>query len=76
MEKKPIPTAANPQPETSLYLNAPNPISNKPMSIIIRVAHPKIVFLFIPIFVVFIFLSAANIDIFWNFFYFKKLILI
>ena len=54
MEKKPIPTAANPQPETSLYLKMPNPISNSPISIIIRVAHPKIVFLFIPIIVIFV----------------------
>ncbi len=55
MAKNPIPTAANPQPETSLYLKMPNPISNNPMSVIMRVAHPKIVFLFIPIIVVFVF---------------------
>lgn len=50
--KNPTPTAANPQPATSSYLKAPNAISNKPMIIIIKVAHPKMVFLFIPIIVI------------------------
>jgi hypothetical protein len=47
MAKKPIPTDANPQPATSSYLNAPRAISDKPTIIIISVAYPKIVFLFI-----------------------------
>ena len=56
LAKKPKPTAAKPHPATSSYLNAPNPINNNPISIIIKVAHPKIVFLFIPIiFLVFVF---------------------
>ncbi len=60
MEKNPIPTAENPQPETSLYLKMPNPISNNPISIIISVAQPKIVFLFIPMIEVFV-LEKVNI---------------
>ena len=47
--RKPTPTATNPQPEISLYLNTPRPINSNPISIIINVAHPKTVFLFIPI---------------------------
>jgi hypothetical protein len=39
----------NPQPEISLYLKTPNPISIKPIMIIIKGAHPKTVFLFIAI---------------------------
>ena len=49
LAKNPTPTAANPHPATSSYRNAPNPINNSPMAIIIKVAHPNIVFLFIPI---------------------------
>ena len=55
IEKKPTPTATNPQPETSLYLKAPRPISNNPISTIIKVAHPKMVFLFIPIIALLVF---------------------
>lgn len=47
--KKPTPTATNPQPATSSYLKAPKPINKKPMSNMIKVAQPNIVFLFIPI---------------------------
>ena len=49
LAKKPKPTAAKPHPATSSYRKAPNPINNNPISIIIKVAHPKMVFLFIPI---------------------------
>jgi hypothetical protein len=45
--KKPIPTEANPQPATSSYLNAPRAIRDNPTIIIINVAYPKTVFLFI-----------------------------
>ncbi len=47
--KNPTPTAANPQPATSSYLKAPNPINNNPIININNVAHPKMVFLFVPI---------------------------
>lgn len=47
MAKKPIPTAANPQPATSLYLKAPNAIKPRPTITIIKVAQAKTVFLFI-----------------------------
>ena len=45
--KKPMPTAPNPKPATSLYLKAPKAISPKPTTIIMRVAHPNTAFLFI-----------------------------
>lgn len=47
LAKNPAPTATNPQPEISLYLKAPRPIRSNPIIIIINVAHPKTVFLFI-----------------------------
>src|SRR5690606_34794494 len=43
------PTAANPQPATSSYLNAPIPIKSNPTKIIIVVAQARTVFLFIDI---------------------------
>lgn len=49
MAKKPIPTAANPHPATSSYLKAPSAINESPTIIMIKVAHAKTVFLFIPI---------------------------
>lgn len=52
--KNPTPTAAKPQPETSRYLKAPRPIKSNPITIIIKVAHPRMVFLFIPIIVVYL----------------------
>jgi hypothetical protein len=54
MAKKPTPTAANPQPETSLYLKAPRAINPNPTKIIIAVAHAKTVFLFIDMIVLFL----------------------
>ena len=60
LARKPIPTATNPQPEISLYRKAPSPISSNPISSIINVAHPKTVFLFIPIIEV-CKISVANI---------------
>lgn len=47
--RNPTPTAANPQPETSLYLNAPKAINPSPANTIINVAQANTVFLFIPI---------------------------
>ena len=61
LAKKPTPTAANPQPATSSYRKAPNPMSNNPITIIIKVAHPKIVFLF-NLIIVELVLRGANID--------------
>ena len=61
MARKPTPTATNPQPEISLYLKTPRPIKSNPIKIIINVAHPKTVFLFIPIIEVCKF-GVANID--------------
>ena len=49
MAKNPMPTDAKPYPATSLYLNAPNAINPMPTIIIIKVAQPNTVFLFIPI---------------------------
>jgi len=50
MQKNPTPTAANPQPATSSYLNAPKAIKLNPTIIIIVVAQANTVFLFIAIF--------------------------
>ena len=47
--KKPTPTAPKPQPAVSSYLNAPNAIKSMPIRIMIKVAQPSTVFLFIPI---------------------------
>lgn len=55
--KKPTPTAENPHPATSAYLYTPSPINKRPISTIIKVAHPKMVFLFIPIIIVVILLE-------------------
>ena len=51
MAKKPIPTAAKPQPATSSYRKAPMAISATPTTIIIKVAHANTVFLFIILYV-------------------------
>lgn len=50
MAKNPIPTAAKPHPATSSYLKAPRAMSDNPTIIIIKVAQPSTVFLFIIIF--------------------------
>ncbi len=55
-----MPTEANPHPATSSYLKAPSAINESPTIIIIKVAHAKTVFLFIPI-VVFRFVVLSNI---------------
>ena len=55
LAQNPIPTAANPQPATSSYRKAPNKINSKPIKTIIKVAHPKTVFLFIPMVKVFLY---------------------
>ena len=47
LARKPTPTAPKPQPALSLYRNAASAINNNPIMIIIKVAHPKTVFLFI-----------------------------
>lgn len=60
MAKKPIPTEANPHPATSSYLKAPSAINESPTIIIIKVAHAKTVFLFIPI-IVFRLVVISNI---------------
>jgi hypothetical protein len=60
--KKPKPTAANPQPATSSYLNAPNAINPNPTIIIIVVAQANTVFLFIAIINLF-FKGITNIAI-------------
>jgi len=67
MAKKPIPTAPKPQPATSLYLKVPKPINSNPIDIIINVAQPRIVFLFIPIIFSF-FYSKLQISVFKLFF--------
>ena len=55
-----MPTAANPHPATSSYLKAPSAINESPTIIMIKVAHAKTVFLFIPI-VVFRLVVTSNI---------------
>lgn len=66
LARNPIPTAAKPQPEISLYLKAPKPINSNPITTINKVAHPKMVFLFIPIIVVLYYFRGANIAHFYS----------
>ena len=49
--KKPKPTGTKPQPAISLYLNTPRAIKTTPKKIIIKVAQPNTVFLFIIFFI-------------------------
>ena len=58
--KNPMPTEAKPHPATSSYLKAPSAINERPTIIIIKVAHAKTVFLFIPI-VLFRLVVTSNI---------------
>ena len=73
MAKNPMPTVTNPQPATSLYRKTPIPIRMTPMMIIIKVAQPKTVFLFIPIFksldIVWFIIEKHNSEYFTNIFY-------
>jgi len=64
LARNPIPTAAKPQPEISLYRKAPKPINSNPITTINKVAHPKMVFLFIPIIVVVYYLEVRISHIF------------
>ena len=61
LAKKPTPVAPKPHPAVSSYRKAPSAISISPMITMIKVAHPKTVFLFIPIFCGILIFGNANI---------------